>query len=138
MKLKELKQKIINLAINGYKVRTNFSSCDFLISLDNLVSLDNFIIIAKPICTENELKYEFMLDTQFISKNEITYEQIVMIKNIIDLLYLNKKLAISRLKKWTVEAFVEDQRQREIRSQEAIEELKEILIQSMKNKAITY
>ena len=132
MKLKELKQKIINLAINGYKVRTNFSSCDFLISLDN------FIIIAKPICTENEVKYEFMLDTQFISKNEITYEQIVMIKKIIDLLYLNKKLAISRLKKWTVEAFVEDQKQREIRSQEAIEELKEILIQSMKNKAINY
>lgn len=132
MKLKELKQEIINLAINGYKVRTNFSSCDFLISLDN------FIIIAKPICTENEVKYEFMLDTQFISKNEITYEQIVMIKNIIDLLYLNKKLAISRLKKWTVEAFVEDQKQREIRSQEAIEELKEILIQSMKNKAINY
>ena len=132
MKLKELKQKIINLAINGYKVRTNFSSCDFLISLDN------FIIIAKPICTENEVKYEFMLDTQFISKNEITYEQIVMIKKIIDLLYLNKKLAISRLKKWTVEAFVEDQKQREIRSQEAIKELKEILIQSMKNKAINY
>lgn len=36
------------------------------------------IIIAKPICLEKEVKYEFMLDTQFLSNNEITYEEIVM------------------------------------------------------------
>ena len=33
-----------------------------------------------------------------------------MIKNVIDLLNKNKKLALSRLKKWTVEEYREDER----------------------------
>ncbi len=53
-----------------------------------------------------------MVDTQFLSNKEITYREILMIKNIMDLLNNNKKLAISRLKKWTVEEFKEDKRQR--------------------------
>lgn len=58
--------------------------------------------MAKPICLEKEVRYEFMLDTQWLSSNEITYKEIVMIKNVMDILNENKKLAISRLKKCTV------------------------------------
>ena len=47
---------------------------------------------------------------QFVSSKEIFYEEIVMIKNVIDLLNKNKKLALSRLKKWTVEEYREDER----------------------------
>lgn len=110
MNLRDLKQEINNIVIEGYQVKTNFSSCDFLVQIGGMN------IIAKPICLEKEVKYEFALDVQFLSSKEITYEEIIMIKSIIDLLYKNKKLATSRLKKWTVEEYLEDKRQREIRS----------------------
>lgn len=126
MTLKDLKQEISKNTIEGYKVKTNFSSCEFLVEIGSM------IIIAKPICLEKEVKYEFMLDTQFLSSNEITYEEIVMIKNVIDLLNENKKLAISRLKKWTVEEFIEDKRQRELRSEQMLEALKSAFSNKLK------
>ena len=118
MNLRDLKQEINNIVIEGYQVKTNFSSCDFLVQIGGMN------IIAKPICLEKEVKYEFVLDVQFLSSKEITYEEIIMIKNIIDLLYKHKKLATSRLKKWTVEEYLEDKRQREIRSEQMLESLK--------------
>lgn len=126
MNLKDLKQEISKNTIEGYKVKTSFSSCDFLVEIGSM------IIIAKPICLEKEVRYEFMLDTQFLSSNEITYEEIVMIKNIIDLLNENKELAISRLKKWTVEEFIEDKRQRELRSEQILEALKSVFSNRLK------
>lgn len=126
MTLKDLKQEISKNIIEGYKVKTNFSSCEFLVEIGSM------IIIAKPICLEKEVKYEFMLDTQFLSSNEITYEEIVMIKNVLDLLNENKKLAISRLKKWTVEEFIEDKRQRELRSEQMLEALKSAFSSKLK------
>ena len=126
MSLTDLKKEIIQNTIEGYKVKTNFSSCDFL------VQIGAFIIIAKPICLEKEVRYEFMLDTQFLSNKEITYEEIIMIKNIIDLLNKNKKLALSRLKKWTVEEYIEDKRQRELRSEQMLEALKSAFTNRLK------
>jgi hypothetical protein len=124
--LTELKKEIIKNTIEGYKVKTNFSSCDFLIQIGG------FVIIAKPICLEKEVKYEFMLDIQFLSNKEITYEEILMIKNIIDLLNQNKKLTISRLKKWTIEEYIEDKRKRELRSQQMLEALKSAFVNKTK------
>lgn len=126
MNLTELKKEIIKNTIEGYKVKTNFSSCDFLIQIGG------FVIIAKPICLEKEVKYEFMLDIQFLSNKEITYEEILMIKNIIDLLNQNKKLTISRLKKWTIEEYIEDKRKRELRSQQMLEALKSAFVNKTK------
>ena len=126
MNLTDLKKEIIQNTIEGYKVKTNFSSCDFL------VQIGAFIIIAKPICLEKEVRYEFMLDTQFLSNKEITYEEIIMIKNIIDLLNKNKKLALSRLKKWTVEEYIEDKRQKELRSEQMLEALKSAFTNRLK------
>lgn len=127
MNLTELKKEIIRNTIEGYKVKTNFSSCDFL------VQIGGFIIIAKPICLEKEVRYEFMLDTQFLSNKEITYEELLMIKNIIDLLNKNKKLALSRLKKWTIEEYIEDKRKRELRSQQMLEALKSAFVNRTKH-----
>lgn len=127
MNLTELKKEIIKNAIEGYKVKTNFSSCDFL------VQIGGFIIIAKPICLEKEVRYELMLDTQFLSNKEMTYEEIVMIKNIIDLLNQNKKLVLSKLKKWTIEEYIENKRQRELRSQQMLEALKSAFVNRTKH-----
>ena len=49
-----------------------------------------------------------------------------------DLLNNNKKLAISRLKKWTVEEFKEDKRQRELRSEQMLDALKSVLSNRLK------
>ena len=73
-----------------------------------------------------------MLDTQFLSNKEITYEEIHMIKNVIDLLNKNKKLALSRLKKWTVEEYIEDKRQKELRSEQMLEALKSAFTNRLK------
>lgn len=122
MKLRDLKQEIKKNVLEGYELRTNFSSNEFLVEIGNL------IIIAKIICTDTEVRYEFALDTQFVSTKEISYEEIDMIKNVIDLLNKNKKLALSRLKKWKVEEYREDERIRKIRSEKMLEELKSIIL----------
>ena len=56
-----------------------------------------------------------------------------MIKNIIDLLNKNKKLALSRLKKWTIEEYIEDKRKRELRSQQMLEALKSAFVNRTKH-----
>jgi len=119
--IKELKALIKNEVLEGYRIKTNFSYDEFF------VELGSFIIIAKTICLEKQVKYEFVLDTQFVPNNEITYDEIVMIKNVIDILNRYKKLAISRLKKWTVEEYLEDKRKKEKRSEEMLEALKKAL-----------
>ena len=121
MNLRELKKEIIKEVPKDYIVKTNFSSCDFMVEIGNL------IIIAKPICLEKEVKYEFILDTQFLSTAEITYEEIVIIKRVIELLNNHKKLAISRLKKWTVE----DKERRKRQSEEMLEILKRSLMNNI-------
>lgn len=120
--IKELKALIKSEMLEGYKLKTNFSSDEFF------VEFGNFIIIAKIICLEKEVKYEFTLDTQFVFNKEITYDEIVMIKNVIDILNKYKKLAISRLKKWTLEEYLEDRKIREKRSEEMLEALKKALL----------
>ena len=124
MNLRDLKQEIIKITPKEYSVKTNFSSDDFL------VEIGNFIICAKTICTENEVKYVFVLDTQFVSSKELTYEEIVIAKNVIELLNNNKKLAISRLKKWTAEEYLKDQEDRKKRSEEMLEALKAAMMKS--------
>ena len=79
---------------------------------------------------ENEVKYEFVLDTQFISSKELTYDEIIIAKKVIELLNNNKKLAISRLKKWTVEEYLKDQENRKKKSEEMLEALKVAMMQS--------
>ena len=118
MNVTELKSIIKTRVIEGYELKTNFSSPDFLVQIENL------IIIAKPICLPTEVKYEFVLDTQFLSSGEIKYEELSMIKEVIEILEENRKIAISRLKKWTIEEYEKDRKQKEKSSEEMLEALK--------------
>lgn len=77
------------------------------------------------------MRYEFILDTQFLSSSEIKYEELSMIKEVIEILEVNRKIAISRLKKWTVEEYEEDRKQKEKRSEEMLEELKKAFFKSI-------
>jgi len=118
MKKAELKSKIKSKVPKNYKITTNFSSPEFLVQVNNLV------IAARPICRKTEVKCEIILDTQFISSGEITYEEVTIIKEILELLEENKKTAISRLKKWTVEEYSENQKLRELQSQKLFKNIR--------------
>lgn len=53
--------------------------------------------------------YEFVVDTQFISVKEITYDEICMCKSIIDIFEKNRNFVLRRLKKYTVEEYEQEQ-----------------------------
>jgi len=118
MSVTELKNIIKTKVLEGYRLKTNFSSEGFFIEVGNL------IIIAKPICTKKEVRYEFLLDTQFVSSKEINYKELKMIKEIIEILETHRKTAISRLRKWTVQEYEQDKKLKEEQSEKMLEALK--------------
>ena len=113
--VKEIKKIIDKLIIPGYHYKTNFSSSEFLVDIES-----KFIIIAKPVCTDKDFHYEFVLDTQFLSLKEITYQELVMIKNIIEVLEENRSFVLKKLKKYTVDEYKEDLRLREEESRKIL------------------
>ena len=113
--VKEIKKIIDKLIIPGYHYKTNFSSSEFLVDIES-----KFIIIAKPVCTDKDFHYEFVLDTQFLSEKEITYQELVMIKNIIEVLEENKSFVLKKLKKYTVDEYKEELRLREEESRKIL------------------
>ena len=113
--VKEIKKVINKLIIPGYHYKTNFSCSDFLVDIES-----KFIIIAKPVCTDKDFHYEFILDTQFLSEKEINYQELVMIKNIIEVLEENKNFALKRLKKYTVDEYKKELRLREEKSRKIL------------------
>lgn len=113
--VKEIKKLIDKLIIPGYHYKTNFSCPDFLVDVES-----KFIIIAKPVCTDKDFHYEFILDTQFLSEKEINYQELVMIKNIIEVLEENKNFVLKRLKKYTVDEYKEELRLREEKSRKIL------------------
>ena len=113
--VKEIKKIIDKLIIPGYHYKTNFSSSEFLVDIES-----KFIIIAKPVCTDKDFHYEFVLDTQFLSLKEITYQELVMIKNIIEVLEENRSFVLKKLKKYTVDEYKEKLRLREEESRKIL------------------
>lgn len=124
--VKDIKKLIDKVILPNYKYKTNFSCAEFLIDINF-----KLIIQAKPICTEEEFHYEFVLDTQFLSEKEITYNELIMVKNVIDILEKNKKFVLSRLKKYTVEEYKAELKIREERSKMMFASLKRILEDKM-------
>ena len=120
MELKDLKSKIKEVILKGYKLKTNFRSNEFF------VEIGAFIIIAKPICSKTKVKYEFMLDIQFLSSDGINHAELIMLEQVINILEENRKLATSCLKKWTVNEFLKDQDFKKRRSEEFFEALKNV------------
>ena len=72
--VKEIKVLLDKVILPKYKYKTNFSCAEFLVDIASEV-----IIIVKPVCTDDEFRYEFALDIQFASDKEITYEELTMI-----------------------------------------------------------
>lgn len=121
--VKEIKKIIDKFIIPGYQYKTNFSSSLFLVDIES-----KLIIIAKPVCTDKDFHYEFVLDTQFLSEKEITYKELVMIKNIIEVLEGNRSFVLKKLKKYTVNEYKEELRLREEQSNKYFETFKSLII----------
>lgn len=121
-RVKDLKKIIDKVLLPNYIYKTNFNSSDFLIDINY-----NIIIKAKLIKKDNKMVYEFVIDTQFMSEAEITYDEIVMIKNIIDILEESRKFVLSRLKKYMVEEYEKEEQERKEQSEKALEALKQII-----------
>ena len=125
--VKEIKKLLDKIILHDYHYKTNFSYSDFLVDIDS-----KFIIIAKPICSENEFKYEFVLDTQFLSEKEITYKELLMIKAVIEILEENRNFVLSKLKKYTVKEYKDELKMRDEQSKKILEALQSII--SSRNK----
>ena len=78
--VKEIKKLIDEVMLPNYYYKTNFSCPEFLVDINS-----KFIIIAKPVCTEKEFYYEFVLDIQFLAEKEITYDELIMAIEVISI-----------------------------------------------------
>lgn len=90
--------------IPGYTYETYLSWSEHLIDISNGLAIG-----TKLAQVEDKMAYEFIVDTQFLSSQEITYDEIVLYKNIIDILEKNKTFVLKRLKKYTVEEYEQKQ-----------------------------
>lgn len=124
MDISQLRKVIKSKVKKDYRLKINFSRPQFFIEIGNL------IINAKPICNETGVKYEFVLDTQFLSQREITFDELIMLKDIIEILEANKELAISKLSKWTIEEYKEHIRLKEEQRERMLEALKEAFLKN--------
>lgn len=125
--VKEIRKLIDEVMLPGYSYKTNFSSSDFLVDINY-----NLVISANLVKEDNKMIYKFILDTQFLSSREITYDELKMLTKIIDILEDNRKFVLSRLKKYTVEEWEEEEIIRKKRSDEMLEALKMMLEGHMK------
>lgn len=107
----------------GYIYRTNFSCKEFLIDIDC-----RLVIQAKPVCHFDRVVYEFVLDTEFLSSKEVSYDEIEMIHRIMQILKDNEKFVLSRFKKYTVEEYKEEERIRKEQSDRMFESLKQMIM----------
>lgn len=126
--VKEIKQLIDKVMLPNYNYKTSFNSPDFLIDINS-----QFIIHAKPKCLKDRVVYEFVLDTQFLHNKEISYLELKMINNIINILEDNRKFVLSKFKKYTIAEYKEEMRIREERSKIMMESLKQIIINNTQN-----
>lgn len=102
--VKELRQEIDKVIIPGYTYHTNLSWTERLVSINHGVGIG-----AKLVQKDNKMVYEFIVDTQFVGTKEITYDEICMCKDIIDILEKNRNFVLRRLKKYTVEEYEQEQ-----------------------------
>ena len=120
--VKEIKKIIDKVMLDGYTYKTNFSSSEFLVDINNCL-----IIAAKLVKHDDKMVYEFILDTQFLSEKEVTYDELKMINKIIDILEDNRSFVLSRLKKYTVEEYEKEKEYREKQSEMMFESLKKLV-----------
>lgn len=125
--VKSIKQLIDKVMLPNYNYKTSFNNPDFLIDINS-----QFVSHAKTKCLNDRVVYEFVLDTQFLSNKEISYSELKMINNIINILEDNRKFVLSKFKKYTIDEYKEEMRIREERSKLMMESLRQIIIDNMK------
>lgn len=118
--VKEIKKLIDQVMLPGYKYQTNFSSSEFLVDINY-----SLVIAAKLVKKDDKMVYEFILDTQFISSKEVTYDELKMVNAIIDILEENRSFVLSRLKKYTVKEYEDEMKEREKSREEFLKALME-------------
>lgn len=121
-RVKEIKKLIDDVILPGYTYKTNFNCAEFLIDINF-----NLIIAAKLIRYDDSVEYQFILDTQFLSNGEVTFDEIKMIGKIIDILEDNKKFVLSRLKKYTVKEYDAEIERRERESKKVMDSLMKLI-----------
>lgn len=121
--VKEIRKLIDEVILPGYHYTTNFSCADFLIDINY-----KLIIKANLIKQDDSMIYVFVLDTQFVSEKEISYEEMKMIISIIEILENNRNFVLLRLKKYSVEEYEKEQEERKKQSEMMLEALKSMFI----------
>lgn len=102
--VKELKEEIDKIMKHGCTYKTNLSWAEHLIDINHGLG-----IAAKLVRVEDKMIYEFIVDTQFISSKEITYDEVCMCKDVIEILEKNRNFVLKRLKKYTIEEYEQEQ-----------------------------
>lgn len=102
--VKELKEEIDKIMKHGCTYKTNLSWVEHLIDINHGLG-----IAAKLVRVEDKMIYEFIVDTQFISSKEITYDEVCMCKDVIEILEKNRNFVLKRLKKYTIEEYEQEQ-----------------------------
>ena len=76
--------------------------------------------------------YEFVLDTEFTRYAKVSFDEIVMVNNIINILEENRMFVLLKLKKYTVEGYEEEEeRLRNERSEKMLEVFKHSIMKHM-------
>ena len=75
--------------------------------------------------------YEFVLDTEFTRYAKVSFDEIVMVNNIINILEENRMFVLLKLKKYTVEEYEEEERLKNERSEQMLEAFKYSIMKHM-------
>lgn len=126
--VKEIKKLIDKVILPGYTYKTNFSCGEFLIDINT-----SLIIAAELVKENNQMKYRFVLDTQFLRGNIVTHDEIIMLDKIINIFEENRSFVLSKLKKYTVEEYEREKEYRKKQSEKVLEALKKFVSDKINN-----
>ena len=125
--VKELKQELDKIMKTGYTYRTNLSWREMLVEFECGIGIG-----TKLVKIEDKIVYEFIVNTEFVSSKEISYDEICMCKDIIDIFEKNRNFVLRRLKKYTVEEYEQDQLEFKQRQESFIKFLDSLVINKKK------
>ena len=120
--VKELKQEIDKIMKPGYTYKINLSYSEHLIDISNGLGVG-----VKLVQIEDKLVYKFIVDLQFLRSQELTYDELELCKDIIEILEKNRSFVLRRLKKYTIEEYEREQIAFQKRQEELIKFFESII-----------
>ena len=88
----------------GYTYKINLSYSEHLIDISNGLGIG-----TKLVQIEDKMVYKFIVDLQFLRSQELTYDELELCKDIIEILEKNRSFVLRRLKKYTIEEYEREQ-----------------------------